>query len=192
LTLRRLIEEPNGIDLGALETAFPRRIATPNGRIDLAPPLFVADLERAGKALREPVAGLCLIGRRHVRSNNSWLHNSHRLVKGKPRCTLMIHPDDAAERGLRDGALARVSSRVGTVEVAIEITPHIRPGVVSLPHGWGHGRPGVRLSIAGAHAGVSINDLVDDQRIDVLTGTAVLNGTPVEVVPVTSQVAAVV
>jgi len=184
LTLRRLLDEPNGIDLGALETAFPRRIATPNGRIDLAPPLFVADLERAGQALREPVAGLSLIGRRHVRSNNSWLHNSRRLVKGKPRCTLMIHPDDAAERGLRDGVLARVSSRVGTVEVPVEVTPDIEPGVVSLPHGWGHGRAGVRLSIASAHAGVSINDLVDDQRIDALTGTAVLNGTPVDVVAV--------
>ena len=184
LTLQRLIDAPNGIDLGALETAFPRRIATPNGRIDLAPQLFVADLARAGQALRESPPGLSLIGRRHVRSNNSWLHNSQRLVKGKPRCTLMIHPDDAAERGLLDGTLARVSSRVGAVEVAIEITPDIQPGVVSLPHGWGHGRPGVRLSIATAHAGVSINDLVDDQRIDALTGTAVLNGTPVEVVAV--------
>jgi len=127
-----------------------------------------------------------LIGRRHVRSNNSWLHNSHRLVKGKPRCTLMMHPDDAAARGLHDGALATVRSRVGVVQVAVEITPDIEPGVVSLPHGWGHGRSGVRLSVASAHAGVSINDLVDDQRIDALTGTAVLNGTPVEVAAVHS------
>jgi anaerobic selenocysteine-containing dehydrogenase len=117
-----------------------------------------------------------------VRSNNSWLHNSQRLVKGKPRCTLMLHPDDAAERGLADGAMARVTSRVGAVEVTVEITPDIQPGVVSLPHGWGHGRAGVRLGVASAHAGVSINDLIDDRRIDVLTGTAVLNGTPVEVV----------
>jgi anaerobic selenocysteine-containing dehydrogenase len=116
-----------------------------------------------------------------VRSNNSWLHNSQRLVKGKPRCTLLMHPDDAAARGLGDGALAQVRSRVGMVEVPVEITPDIEPGVVSLPHGWGHAREGVKLSVARAHAGVSINDLVDDQRIDALTGTAVLNGTPVEV-----------
>jgi len=127
-----------------------------------------------------------LIGRRHVRSNNSWLHNSQRLVKGKPRCTLMMHPDDAAARGLQEGALAMVRSRVGVVQVAVEITPDIEPGVVSLPHGWGHGRSGVRLAVASAHAGVSINDLVDDQRIDALTGTAVLNGTPVEVAAVHS------
>ena len=182
LTVQRLLDEPNGVDLGALEAAFPRRIATPNRRIDLAPAMFVADLGRAAAALGEPVPSLSLIGRRHVRSNNSWLHNSQRLVKGKPRCTLMLHPDDAAERGLADGAIARVTSRVGTVEVAVEITPDIQPGVVSLPHGGGHGRAGVRLGIASAHAGVSINDLVDDRRIDALTGTAVLNGTPVEVV----------
>ena len=182
LSLQRLLETPNGVDLGALEVAFPRRIATPSRRIDLAPAMFVADLGRAAAALDEPTPSLSLIGRRHVRSNNSWLHNSQRLVKGKPRCTLMLHPDDAAERGLADGAIARVTSRVGMVEVAVEITPDIQPGVVSLPHGWGHGRPGVRLGIASAHAGVSINDLVDDRRIDALTGTAVLNGTPVEVV----------
>jgi len=184
LTLQRLLDAPNGVDLGALETAFPRRIATPNRRIDLAPAMFVADLGRAAAALDEPVPSLSLIGRRHVRSNNSWLHNSQRLVKGKPRCTLMLHPDDAAERGLIDGAIARVTSRVGMVEVAVEITPDIQPGVVSLPHGWGHGRAGVRLGIASAHAGVSINDLIDDRRIDALTGTAVLNGTPVDVVAI--------
>jgi anaerobic selenocysteine-containing dehydrogenase len=183
LNLQRLLGEPNGIDLGPLETALPRRIASPDGRIDLAPPLFVADLERAAQSLAQLPPALALIGRRHVRSNNSWLHNSQRLVKGKPRCTLMMHPDDAAARGVADGALARVTSRVGSVTVAVEVTPDIQPGVVSLPHGWGHGRPGVRLAVASAHAGVSINDLVDDQRIDALTGTAVLNGTPVEVAP---------
>ena len=119
-----------------------------------------------------------------MRSNNSWLHNSHRLVKGKPRCTLLIHPDDAAQRAITDGALVHVSSRVGSVEVAAEVTGDIQPGVVCLPHGWGHGRKGVQLSVATAHAGVSINDVIDDQRIDVLTGTAVLNGTPVEVAAV--------
>ena len=184
LSLQRLRDEPNGVDLGPLETAFPRRLATPNRRLELAPAIYVADLARAAAALEQPVAALTLIGRRHVRSNNSWLHNSLRLVKGKPRCTLMIHPEDAARRGIEDGRLVAVSSRVGSVQVAAEITSDIQPGVVCLPHGWGHGRAGVRLSIASAHAGVSINDVIDDQRLDALTGTAVLNGTPVEVAPV--------
>jgi anaerobic selenocysteine-containing dehydrogenase len=118
-----------------------------------------------------------------VRSNNSWLHNSQRLVKGKPRCNLLIHPDDASRRGVRDGAIVRLRSRVGEVQVTAEVTADIMPGVVSLPHGWGHDRDGIRLSVASRHAGVSLNDLVDDQRIDALTGTAVLNGTPVEVEP---------
>jgi anaerobic selenocysteine-containing dehydrogenase len=181
ISLQKLHDAPNGVDLGALETAFPRRIAAPDGRLQLAPAMFVADLARARETLQSPVPALLLIGRRHVRSNNSWLHTSQRLVKGKPRCTLLMHPDDAAERGLADGAMASIRSRVGAVEAAVEITPDIQPGVVCLPHGWGHGRPGVKLAVAQAHAGVSINDLVDDQRIDALTGTAVLNGTPVEV-----------
>jgi anaerobic selenocysteine-containing dehydrogenase len=181
VTLQRLRAEPNGVDLGPLGTAFPRRLATADGRLALAPALFVADLRRAAAALAEPVPELALIGRRHVRSNNSWMHNSQRLVKGKPRCTLLMHPEDAAVRGLHSGEKARVTSRVGCVEVPVEVNADVRRGVVSLPHGWGHGRRGVRLSIAAAHAGVSINDLVDEQRIDALTGTAVLNGTPVTV-----------
>jgi anaerobic selenocysteine-containing dehydrogenase len=181
LSLQKLRDALNGVDLGPLETAFPRRIAAPDGRLQLAPAMFVTDLARARESLQSPVPALLLIGRRHVRSNNSWLHNSQRLVKGKPRCTLLMHPDDAAQRGVADGAVASIRSRVGAVEAPVEITPDIQPGVVCLPHGWGHGRPGVKLAVAQAHAGVSINDLVDDQRIDVLTGTAVLNGTPVEV-----------
>ncbi|HEX5649215.1 MAG TPA: molybdopterin dinucleotide binding domain-containing protein, partial [Steroidobacteraceae bacterium] len=108
---------------------------------------------------------------------------------GKPRCTLLIHPADAAPRGIVDGATVRVTSRVGRVQVVAEVTGDIQPGVVSLPHGWGHGRSGVRLAVASAHAGVSINDLVDDQQVDTLTGTAVLNGTPVEVVAVPVETA---
>ncbi|HET7203019.1 MAG TPA: molybdopterin oxidoreductase family protein, partial [Steroidobacteraceae bacterium] len=189
LSLKRLLDEPNGMDLGPLEPALPRRLATRDRRLPLAPPMFLADLARAAQALARPAPALALIGRRHVRSNNSWMHNSHRLVKGRPRCTLLIHPDDAAARGIGDGSPVRVSSRVGQVEVAAEVTTDIQPGVVSLPHGWGHGRPGVRLAVASAHAGVSINDLVDDQQVDALTGTAVLNGTPVEVVAVTVDAA---
>lgn len=184
LTLQRLLDEPNGVDLGPLEPALPRRLATPSGKLEVAPEPFLQDLARAASALQQPVPALTLIGRRHVRSNNSWLHNSHRLVKGKPRCTLLMHPDDAARRAITDGALVNLSSRVGNVQVVAEVTGDIQPGVVCLPHGWGHGRQGVQLSVAAAHAGVSINDVIDDQRIDLLTGTAVLNGTPVEVAPV--------
>jgi anaerobic selenocysteine-containing dehydrogenase len=184
LSVARLLAEPNGVDLGPLEPAFPRRLATSDRRLHLAPPMFVADLARAAAALTASQPELMLIGRRHVRSNNSWLHNSHRLVKGKPRCTLYVHPHDAATRGIVDGAMVTLRSRVGAVSLPAEITADVMPGVVSMPHGWGHDRPGVRLGIASEHAGASINDVIDDQRIDALTGTAVLNGTPVEVVPV--------
>jgi anaerobic selenocysteine-containing dehydrogenase len=188
LSVRTLLDAPNGVDLGPLERAFPRRLATQDRMIQLAPPMYLADLTRAADALMRPPPALALIGRRHVRSNNSWLHNSHRLVKGKPRCTLMMHPGDAASRSIANGTIVRVSSRVGSVEVVVEVTTDIECGVVSLPHGFGHGRDGIQLGIAAAHAGISINDLVDDQRIDVLTGTAVLNGTPVDVVPVEQHV----
>jgi len=181
LSVRRLKDSRHGVDLGPLRPNLLRRVATRDGRVQLAPELHVADLQRAAAALQAPPPSLVLIGRRHVRSNNSWLHNSQRLVKGKPRCTLLMHPDDAARCGISDGAVVRVRSRVGEVQVAAEITPDISPGVVSLPHGWGHDREGIRLAVASRHAGVSLNDLVDDQRLDALTGTAVLNGTPVEV-----------
>jgi len=191
LSLKRLRAAPHGIDLGPLEQGLVRRLGSPDRRIQLAPDAYVNDLDRAARALEAPTPSLVLIGRRHVRSNNSWLHNSQRLVKGKPRCTLMIHPADAATRGIVDGCVVRLSSRVGAVEIAAEVTEDMRPGVVCMPHGWGHDRPGTghdrpgtRLSVAGRSPGVSINDVVDDQRIDELTGTAVLNGTPVEVEPV--------
>jgi anaerobic selenocysteine-containing dehydrogenase len=142
--------------------------------------MYAADLERL-RAARQDSNGLVLIGRRHLRSNNSWMHNSRRLVKGKSRCTLMIHPDDAAARGLEDGATALVSSRSGEIRVPVEITDTVMPGVVSVPHGWGHDRDGVGWSTARAHAGVSANDVTDDQRVDPLSGTSALNGVPVEV-----------
>ena len=181
LGVAKLAASRNGVDLGPLQPCLVRRVATRDRRIQLAPDMFVHDLARAMTALSCEAPALALIGRRHVRSNNSWLHNSQRLVKGKPRCTLMIHPDDAAARGIEQGATVRVTSRVGEVQVGVELTDDMMPGVVSLPHGWGHDRNGIRLGVAQAHAGVSINDLVDDRRIDVLTGNAVLNGTPVEV-----------
>jgi anaerobic selenocysteine-containing dehydrogenase len=124
---------------------------------------------------------LWLIGRRQLRSNNSWMHNSLRLVKGPPRCTLLMHPQDAGRRGLTEGQAVRVRSRVGEVVLPVELTSDIMPGVVSIPHGWGHGRAGARLRVADAHPGVSINALTDHAALDALVGTAVLNGTPVEV-----------
>ncbi len=124
---------------------------------------------------------LALIGRRHIRDNNSWMHNFERLMRGKPRCTLFMHPDDAEARGLSNVDTATVSSRVGSVRVSVEVTDDVMQGVVSLPHGYGHAREGVRLSVAGVHAGISINDLTDDQAVDALTGTAAFSGTPVTV-----------
>ena len=124
-----------------------------------------------------------LVGRRHLRSNNSWMHNVKVLVKGKPRCTLQVHPDDAGSLGLVDGGAARVTSRVGSVQAPVEVTESIRPGVVSLPHGWGHDLPGAQLRVAAEHAGVNSNTLSDDAAIDPLSGTSVLNGIPVTVGP---------
>jgi anaerobic selenocysteine-containing dehydrogenase len=181
LSVAKLLAEKHGIDLGPLRPNLLRRLATPDQRIQLAPELYLRDLPRAAAAMRVALPELMLIGRRHVRSNNSWLHNSQRLVKGKPRCTLLIHPDDAARRNVQHGAMVRLRSRVGEVKVTAEISTDVMPGVVSLPHGWGHDREGIRLGVASRHAGVSINDLVDDRLLDALTGTAVLNGTPVEV-----------
>jgi anaerobic selenocysteine-containing dehydrogenase len=181
LSLAKLRAAAHGVDLGPLESGLPRRLATPDRRVQLAPAIYLKDLARAAEALHRSSPELLLIGRRHVRSNNSWLHNSQRLVKGKPRCTLLVHPDDASQRGIADGAIVRLRSRVGEVEVPAEISADVMPGVVCLPHGWGHDRAGIRMAVASRHAGVSINDVIDDQRVDKLTGTAVLNGTPVEV-----------
>jgi anaerobic selenocysteine-containing dehydrogenase len=187
LSLRKLERHPHGIDLGALTPLLPERLATQNGRIEAAPDRLVADVERLRRELLTPISAassefdLLLIGRRHIRSNNSWMHNSPRLVKGPNRCTLLMHPADAEARGLANGAKALLSSRAGVVEADVEITSDMMPGVVSLPHGWGHGREGVRLAVAREHAGVSLNDVTDDQGLDALAGTAVLNGVPVRV-----------
>ena len=184
LSLSQLKKNPHGVDLGPLTPVLPERLFTEDGCIHLAPQLYLDDLPRL-KAFMEagPPLGFALIGRRHLRSNNSWLHNSERLVRGKPRCTLLVHPDDASRIGLSDGGEARVRSRVGEVVAPVEVSDEIMPGVVSLPHGWGHGRQGVRLKVAAAHAGVSLNDLTDELRVDTLSGVAAVNGVPVEVTP---------
>ena len=124
---------------------------------------------------------MVLVGRRHVRSNNSWLHNVRVLVKGKPRCTLQVHPQDAARLGLVDGGAAEVTSRAGSLIADVEITDVVMPGVVSLPHGWGHGQRGTRMGVAAEYAGVNSNILTDELAIDPLSGNAVLNGIPVTV-----------
>jgi anaerobic selenocysteine-containing dehydrogenase len=180
-SLRALEASPSGLDFGALEACLPKRLGTPKRRIHLAPDLFLGDLPRLEARLRERPNGLRLIGRRHLRSNNSWMHNSLRLVKGGDRCTLLMHPDDAHARGLASGVRVRVASRVGEVIAPLEITDAIARGVVSLPHGWGHAKEGVALDVARAHAGASINDLTDDARVDALSGNASFSGTPVEV-----------
>lgn len=183
LSLARLEEHPHGIDLGALEPQVPEVLSTPSGKIELAPKLLVEDAARLRARLESPRAGLLLVGRRHLRSNNSWMHNLKSLVSGRDRCTLQVHPDDADRLRLVDGARAKVSSRVGTVVVSVERTADVMPGVVSLPHGWGHGAPGARMGIARHHAGVNSNALSDASVIDPLSGNAQLNAIPVEVRP---------
>jgi anaerobic selenocysteine-containing dehydrogenase len=184
LTRARLEAQPHGVDLGPLEPQLPQVLWTEDKRVKLGPQLFLDDMERLIESLEAGGGtGPVLIGRRHVRSCNSWMHNYERLVRGKNRCTLLVHPDDAARFGVEDGQDARVSSRVGAVVVPVQVSDEMMPGVVSLPHGWGHGRKGVRLGVAAAHAGVSMNDLTDPAEVDLLTGNAVLNGVPVEVAP---------
>lgn len=183
LTLDVLLDRPHGVDLGPLQPRLPDVLRTPTGFIELAAEPILADLPRLRAALDRAVPEVVLVGRRDLRSNNSWMHNLEVLVKGKPRCTLHVHPDDAARWGLADGASAVVSGRVGRVEVPVEVTDAVRTGVVSLPHGWGHDLPGVRLEVAGRHAGVNSNVLSDEALVDVPSGNAVLNGIPVAVAP---------
>ncbi|VEF12637.1 oxidoreductase [Pseudomonas fluorescens] len=181
LSLATLFDHPHGIDLGALKPNLATRLKTSNGHVQAAPPEILADLARFA-ALQAPAADeLLMIGRRHVRSNNSWMHNYHRLVKGKPRHQLLMHPDDLASRGLSDGQRVRVSSRVGQIEVEVLGSLEMMKGVVSLPHGWGHARPGVHMAIASAQPGSSANDLTDECQLDELSGNAALNGVPVSV-----------
>ena len=174
----------HGIDLGELEPRLPGALQTPSGRIELAPTALVADVARLEQELERRASdahAFSLIGRRNLRSNNSWMHNSERLVKGRERCTLLVHPSDAARVGVSSGARARVTSRVGSIEVPVEVSDELMPGVVSLPHGYGHDREGAELDVAARYAGVSINDVTDEQVVDELAGTSHLNGIPVRI-----------
>ena len=181
LTLADLEAAPHGIDLGPLQPRVPDVLSTASGKIELAPAAITADVPRLVAELVRPPDSFVLIGRRQLASNNSWMHNIAPLVRGSNRCTAQLHPDDAARLGLADGAFALVRSRTGSVTVPVELTDTVRPGVVSIPHGWGHGLAGTRGAVAGEHAGVNSNLLADDELLDALSGTAVLNGIPVEV-----------
>jgi anaerobic selenocysteine-containing dehydrogenase len=180
LSLKKLRQNPHGIDLGPLQ---PSQVKKP---VKLAPRELLADIPRLEADLaRSQGSELVLIGRRALRSNNSWLHNSLRLVKGKDGCTLLMHPEDARARGLKTGDRVQVASARGRVSTHVEVTEAIAPGVVSLPHGWGHSRPGTSMRVARDHAGVSINDLTDESKVDLLSGNASLSGVPVTVEPAT-------
>jgi anaerobic selenocysteine-containing dehydrogenase len=184
LTLADLEAAPHGVDLGPLQPRIPEVLGTPSGKIELAPPEITVDVARLRAELDRPVNGqLLLIGRRQLGSNNSWMHNLEPLVRGQNRCTAQVHPDDAARLGLVDGGLAVVRSRAGKVDVPVEVTDLVRPGVISIPHGWGHDADGIRATVAAAHPGANSNLLADDTLLDALSGTAVLNGIPVEVEP---------
>jgi len=184
LSLAGLRRSPHGVDLGPLVPQLPQRLWRKSARIELAPRLFLDALDALDSP--EPEAGsasLSLIGRRDLRTCNSWLHNVPNLVAGRERCTLQIHPHDAEARGIVDGMRVRVSSRVGSVELIAEVTDAVMTGVTSIPHGWGHGRDGSVLGVANAHAGASVNDVTDEQRVDPLTGAAAFSGVPVLVEP---------
>lgn len=192
LTLKKIQQHSHGMDLGALKACFPAKILTENGNIQLAPEEFVQDLERLKKkfsegSLRSDLVGekrFTLIGRRDPRTCNSWMHNSYRLVKGKPGCIAHMNDQDAIELKIQNGQLIKISSRVGQISLPVEVTDTMMPGSVSVPHGWGHGDKQTKMSIANAHTGVSVNQLTDEKYVDELTGNAALNGVPVEITPV--------
>ncbi|WP_206068528.1 molybdopterin-dependent oxidoreductase [Nonomuraea composti] len=185
LSVAELRRHPHGLDLGPLRPSMPARLQTDGKRIDLAPPLLMSELQRArGELLTpRPADELLLIGRRHLRDNNSWLHNSARLVKGRPRHHLLMHPDDMKARDLAHGDLVSVRSDAGTVEVEVSASEDLMPGTASLPHGYGHALARETLSIAGTLPGASVNDLTDPHYLDHISGTAALNGVPITVTP---------
>ncbi len=190
ITLERVKASPHGIDLGPMVPMLPDILRTEPQRIVLAPTHITDDLPRLARRMERPADELVLVNRRDLRSNNSWMHNVEVLVKGRPRCTLHLHPDDADRLGLHDGDAALVSSSSGELRVPVEVTDSVMPGVVSLPHGWGHDRPGTRNAVARAHAGVNSNVLSPGTFVDEPSGNAAVNGIPVTVVPATDRVPA--
>ncbi|GAA1612803.1 molybdopterin-dependent oxidoreductase [Actinoplanes couchii] len=183
LSLRQLLDAPHGIDLGPLQPRIPGVLRTASGKVELCAPPLAAEAARLLASLGRRRDDMVLIGRRHLRSNNSWMHNVPALVKGRSRCTLQVNPADAARLALADGSSAEVTSRAGTLTATVEVTGAVMPGVASLPHGWGHDLPGVRLSVAATAPGVNSNILTDELVIDPLSGNSVLNGIPITIKP---------
>lgn len=182
LSLDYLIAHPHGVDLGPLESRMPEMLRTPSGRIELSPPQFISDLERLEKTIETHDASqMLLVGRRELKSNNSWMHNLAVLTKGSLACTAHLHPDDAQRFGVTEGDIVRITSRVGAIDIPVEVTDAIRPGVVSVPHGWGHDVAGTQMDVAKRKAGVNSNILSDDRAMDPLSGNAVLSAIPVSV-----------
>jgi anaerobic selenocysteine-containing dehydrogenase len=179
LSIDKLKAHPSGIDLGPLEPSCPERLQTPGQRIQLAIPEVLEDIQRFTRETSTLDEHYRLIGRRHVRDNNSWMHNHHRLMKGKPRCQLLMNPDDVEKEGWKPGMWVTIKSRVGSIEAELAASDEMMPGVVSLPHGYGHGQAGTRGQIASRHAGISCNDITDEQYIDQLSGNAAVNGVSV-------------
>lgn len=194
LDIKKLKQNPHGIDLGPLQPCLPGRLMTPNKSINLAPTEFLADMQEITNVLvshssKAETQGfdLLLIGRRDPRTNNSWLHNSYRMVKGKPRCLALIHPQDAQSRGIANGDEVTVRSRVGSIGIPVSVSEEIMPGVISIPHGWGHDLEGIQLGVAKEHAGVNTNILTDENFLDSISGNAALNGVPVSLSKATVQ-----
>ena len=181
LNLRKVMatNASGGMDLGELQPRIPEMLRTPSGKVELAPPLLIADLPRALADLQSPAPDMVLIGRRDVRTNNSWMHNLPTLAKGPFRCTALVHPDDAARLGLQDGAMAQLENAGRSLQAQVHISTDMMPGVVSLPHGWGHDLPGAQLTVAAERPGVNLNALLDEKLRDPLSGNAVLSGVPV-------------
>ncbi len=182
LSLDVMLANPHGVDMGPLEPRFPEALRTASGKIEIAPTQLLDDMKRLHASLTTPAQhDMVLVGRRELKSNNSWMHNINVLTKGSLSCTAHVHPDDAQRLGITDGAAIRIKSRVGEIEIPAEVTDAVRQGVVSVPHGWGHGVPGTQMVVAAAKAGVNSNILTDDKEIDPLSGNAVLNAIPVTV-----------
>jgi anaerobic selenocysteine-containing dehydrogenase len=190
LTLDKVKEAEGGIDLGALAPRVPEVLRTPSGKIELSPAMLVDDLKRVASDLQHPAPDLVIIGRRQLHGNNSWMHNLPVLAKGAARCTALVNPGDAARLRLEDCGRARIAHDGRTIEVEVEISDEMMPGVISLPHGWGHDQPGSQLNVAAANPGGNLNAVMDENRRDPLSGNAVLSGMEVEMTPVASRVLA--
>ena len=183
ISLQHLKDHPHGIDLGPLTPKLPEGVLLESKLMDILPDVYHQAAKKLVQTVEEKTTDnrLLLIGRRHLRSNNSWLHNSYRMVKGRDRCTALIHPEDAVQHSIKDGESIVVRSRVGAIEIKAELTDEMMPGTISIPHGWGHHRDGIQMDIAAAHAGVSINDIIDEELVDELCGVSVINATPVTI-----------